>query len=57
MLFGSLLAGAFGDIVGRRRVMLTAFAWFSIGMAVTAFMHNTTTFGISGLSPAWVWGR
>ncbi len=46
MLFGALLAGAFGDIVGRRRVMLTAYAWFSIGMAVTAFMHTTTTFGI-----------
>jgi len=46
MLFGSLLAGAFGDIVGRRRVMLTAYAWFSVGMAVTAFMHNTATFGI-----------
>ena len=46
MLFGALLAGAFGDIVGRRRVMLTAYAWFSIGMAITAFMHNTTTFGI-----------
>ncbi len=46
MLFGALLAGAVGDIVGRRRVMLTAYAWFSIGMAITAFMHNTTTFGI-----------
>ena len=46
MLFGALLAGAVGDIVGRRRVMLTAYAWFSIGMAVTAFTHNTTTFGI-----------
>ena len=33
MLFGALLAGAFGDIVGRRRVMLTAYAWFSVGMA------------------------
>ena len=46
MLFGALLAGAFGDIIGRRRVMLTAYAWFSVGMAVTAFMTNTTTFGI-----------
>ena len=34
MLFGALLAGAVGDIVGRRRVMLTAYAWFSVGMAV-----------------------
>ena len=46
MLFGALLAGAVGDIVGRRRVMLTAYAWFSIGMAITAFTHSTTTFGI-----------
>ena len=46
MLFGALLAGAFGDIVGRRRVMLTAYAWFSVGMAITAFMTTTTTFGI-----------
>jgi len=46
MLFGALLAGAFGDIIGRRRVMLTAYAWFSVGMAVTAFMTSTTTFGI-----------
>ncbi len=46
MLFGALLAGAVGDVVGRRRVMLTAYAWFSIGMAITAFMTNTTTFGL-----------
>ena len=46
MLFGALLAGAFGDVIGRRRVMLTAYAWFSVGMAVTAFMTTTTTFGI-----------
>ena len=46
MLFGALLAGAFGDIVGRRKVMLTAYAWFSVGMAVTAFTTTTTTFGI-----------
>jgi AAHS family benzoate transporter-like MFS transporter len=46
MLFGALLAGAVGDIVGRRRVMLTDYAWFFIGMAVTAFMHTTATFGV-----------
>jgi len=27
MLFGALLAGSVGDILGRRRVMLTAYAW------------------------------
>src|SRR5215208_731132 len=46
MLFGALLAGAVGDIVGRRRVMLTAYAWFSIGMLITALTSTTTTFGV-----------
>ena len=46
MMFGALLAGAFGDIVGRRKVMLTAYAWFSVGMFITAFMSTTTTFGM-----------
>ena len=45
MLFGALIAGAVGDIVGRRRVMLTAYAWFSVGMAITAMTSSTTTFG------------
>ncbi|NCL72967.1 MFS transporter [Rhodococcus sp. YH1] len=46
MMFGALLAGAFGDILGRRKVMLLSYAWFSIGMFVTALMSSTTTFGI-----------
>ena len=45
MMFGALLAGAFGDILGRRKVMLIAYAWFSIGMFVTALMSTTTMFG------------
>jgi MFS transporter, AAHS family, benzoate transport protein len=45
MLFGALLAGGVGDIVGRRRVMLTAYAWFSIGMLITSLTSTTTTFG------------
>ena len=36
VLVGALLAGTVGDIIGRRKVMLTAYAWFAIGMAVTA---------------------
>jgi MFS transporter, AAHS family, benzoate transport protein len=39
MLFGALIAGAVGDILGRRKVMLTAYAWFSIGMLITALMR------------------
>ena len=46
MLFGALLAGSVGDILGRRRVMLTAYAWFSIGMLLTALMSDATLFGV-----------
>ena len=46
VLVGALLAGSVGDILGRRKVMLFAYAWFSIGMGVTALMSGTTGFGI-----------
>jgi AAHS family benzoate transporter-like MFS transporter len=46
VLVGALLAGSVGDIVGRRKVMLTAYAWFSIGMGLTALMTTTTGFGL-----------
>lgn len=46
MLFGALLAGSVGDILGRRKILLTAYAWFSIGMAATALAHDATLFGI-----------
>jgi MFS transporter, AAHS family, benzoate transport protein len=46
VLVGALLAGTVGDIIGRRKVMLAAYAWFSIGMAVTAMMTTTTGFGL-----------
>ena len=46
MMFGALLAGAFGDILGRRKVMLIAYGWFSVGMFITALMSTTTTFGV-----------
>ena len=36
VLVGALLAGSVGDIIGRRKVMLFAYAWFSVGMGVTA---------------------
>src|SRR6185369_3454214 len=41
-----LLAGSVGDIVGRRKVMLFAYAWFSVGMALTALMTSAGTFGL-----------
>src|SRR3954468_9764881 len=46
VLVGALLAGSVGDIIGRRKVLLSAYAWFSIGMAVTALTHTTTLFGL-----------
>lgn len=46
MMAGALLAGAVGDRIGRRKVMLIAYAWFSIGMFVTALMTTTTSFGV-----------
>ncbi len=46
VLVGALLAGSVADIVGRRKVMLTAYAWFSVGMGVTALMDSTGGFGL-----------
>ena len=46
VLFGALLAGTFNDRIGRRRTMLGAYAWFSVGMLATALTHTATTFGI-----------
>lgn len=45
VLVGALLAGTVGDIVGRRKVMLVAYAWFSVGMALTAMTTSASTFG------------
>lgn len=42
---GSLLAGSVGDTIGRRKVMLASYAWFSVGMALTAMSTTTQTFG------------
>ena len=46
VLVGALLAGSVGDIIGRRKVMLFAYAWFAIGMGVTAMMTSTAMFGL-----------
>src|SRR6476661_8358495 len=46
VLVGALLAGSVGDLIGRRKVMLVAYAWFSVGMAATALTHSSTLFGL-----------
>jgi AAHS family benzoate transporter-like MFS transporter len=45
VLVGALLAGSVGDILGRRKVMLFSYAWFSIGMGLTAMTTSTAMFG------------
>ena len=46
VLVGSLLTGAVSDVVGRRRLLLVAYAWYSLAMAATAFATSATTFGV-----------
>ena len=46
VLVGALLAGALGDIIGRRKVMLAGYAWFAIFMGFTALATSTTMFGL-----------
>ncbi len=45
VMVGALLAGTVGDILGRRKVILASYAWFSVGMALTAMSREATTFG------------
>lgn len=46
VLVGALVAGTIGDIIGRRMVVLGSLAWFSIGMALSAFATSVTMFSI-----------
>ena len=46
VLVGALTAGAVGDRIGRRTVMLVNLAWFSVGMGVTATVQSVQTFGL-----------
>jgi AAHS family benzoate transporter-like MFS transporter len=45
VLVGALIAGSVGDTLGRRKVMLFAYAWFSIGMGITAMTASVAAFG------------
>ncbi|GAB3283841.1 aromatic acid/H+ symport family MFS transporter [Sinomonas notoginsengisoli] len=45
VMVGALASGAIGDFVGRRKVMLTALAWFSVGMGATALSTDLVAFG------------
>ncbi|HZK32325.1 MAG TPA: aromatic acid/H+ symport family MFS transporter [Corynebacterium sp.] len=46
VMIGALSAGAVGDRLGRRKVMLLAIAWFSVGMAATAMATSIFAFGL-----------
>jgi MFS transporter, AAHS family, benzoate transport protein len=46
VLVGALVAGAVGDRIGRRRVVVVNLAWFSIGMAATALAPTVGTFAL-----------
>ena len=46
VLVGALAAGSVGDILGRRKVMLVAYAWFAVGMGATALVTGTSAFGL-----------
>jgi AAHS family benzoate transporter-like MFS transporter len=46
VLVGALTAGAVGDIIGRRKIMLVSYAWFAVFMGFTALAAGTAMFGI-----------
>lgn len=46
VLFGALFAGAIGDFIGRRKLMLLSIAWFSVGMMITAMVQTVFMFGL-----------
>ncbi|WIM67771.1 aromatic acid/H+ symport family MFS transporter [Corynebacterium breve] len=45
VMIGALGAGAVGDRLGRRKVMIVAIIWFSLGMAATAMSTSIFAFG------------
>ncbi|MGP4089272.1 MFS transporter [Streptomyces sp. KR55] len=46
VMVGALVAGAVGDHIGRRRVMLVGIVWFSLAMGLSSFATDITVFGI-----------
>ncbi|MBC2642299.1 MULTISPECIES: aromatic acid/H+ symport family MFS transporter [unclassified Rhodococcus (in: high G+C Gram-positive bacteria)] len=46
VMVGALTAGAVGDHLGRRRMMLINIVWFSLGMGLAAMSTSVTMFGL-----------
>lgn len=49
VMFGSLAAGAIGDRLGRKKLIVAGIIWFSIGMFITAFAESVAFFGVMRL--------
>lgn len=47
VLVGALATGAFGDRIGRRKVLIAGIIWFSLGMAITSQAHTIAFFSWS----------
>ena len=45
VMVGALAAGALGDFLGRRKIMIINIVWFSVGMVLTATTSSVMTFG------------
>ncbi|WP_427006872.1 MFS transporter [Pseudarthrobacter sp. H2] len=45
VMVGALTAGAVGDFLGRRKLMLINIVWFSVGMALTSMATSIPAFG------------
>lgn len=45
VMIGALVTGGIVDVIGRRKVMLMSYAWFSIGMLITSFTASYWGFG------------
>lgn len=46
VMVGALVAGAIGDYIGRRRLMLVNIVWFSVAMGLSALATDVTVFGV-----------
>ncbi|MET9625918.1 aromatic acid/H+ symport family MFS transporter [Lentzea sp. NPDC006480] len=46
MMLGALIIGTITDVIGRRKVMIFAVAWFSVFTVACAFAQDATTFGV-----------
>lgn len=46
VLGGAIIAGAIGDYIGRRKLLMGSITWFSVGMLITAMSTSIFAFGL-----------